>query len=133
MRVLKKSNALSALGVAASVASLATLLLATPASAATAIPNGTQLCVNNYLNTCHYWTTDNAPYVTDMGKDINSSSGTAALQDRISSISIQNAKTLYTWNDNNFQGIQGVFQNNYTWNVLNYPYNDSISSVRTWG
>ncbi|WP_143664545.1 hypothetical protein [Streptomyces sp. NRRL B-24572] len=133
MRILKKSNARSALGVAASAVSLAAFVLATPASAATAVANGTQLCVNNYLNTCHYWTTDNDPYVPDMGKYINSSSGTAALQDRISSISIQNAKTLYTWNDNNFQGIQGVFQNNYTWNVLNYPYNDSISSVRTWG
>ncbi|QNP75475.1 hypothetical protein IAG44_42790 [Streptomyces roseirectus] len=49
-------------------------------------------------------------------------------QDQISSIANYSGSTWCFWTDNNYQGIQGVFQNNYTWNTLSYPYNDSISS-----
>lgn len=131
MRFLNRTKSLAALAVATSALTLAPVALATQASAATAA-SGWSLCRDYNLRNCQYWTADNNPYSPDLGKYDNSSSGTYALQDAISSIQIQGAKTLYTWNDNNFTGVQGVFQNNYTWNTLNYPYNDSISSFRTW-
>ncbi|MFG2134593.1 hypothetical protein ACGFNV_43485 [Streptomyces sp. NPDC048751] len=131
MRYLNRAKSLAATAVITSAVSLAAIALATPASAAPSA-NGWSLCVDNYLNKCDYWTVDNAPYSADLGKLVGSSSGDQRMQDTISSIQISGARTLYTWNDNDFKGIQGVFQNNFTWNVLNYPYNDSISSIRTW-
>ncbi|MGW3498659.1 hypothetical protein [Streptomyces sp. NPDC001020] len=132
MRLLNRAKSLGAMAVIASAVSLASITLATPATAASAA-TGWSLCRDYYLQNCEWWSVGNDPYSADLGKGDNSSSGDYYMQDAISSIQIQGAKTLYTWNDNNFKGIQGVFQNNYTWNVLNYPYNDAISSMRTWG
>ncbi|MGW4165272.1 hypothetical protein [Streptomyces sp. NPDC004788] len=132
MRFLNRTKSLTAVAVATSALTLVPIALAMPASAATAA-SGWSLCRDYNLRNCEFWTVDNAPYSADLGKGDNASSGDYYMQDAISSIQIQGARTLYTWNDNNFTGIQGVFQNNYTWNTLNYPYNDAISSIRTWG
>ncbi|MBD0710930.1 MULTISPECIES: hypothetical protein [unclassified Streptomyces] len=131
MRFPIRSKSLAALAMAASALGVASLALA-PQASATATANGWSLCRDYNLQHCNWWSVGNDPYSPDLGKWENSSSGVEYLQDAISSIQIQNAKTLYTWNDNNFTGIQGVFQNNFTWNTLNYPYNDTISSIRTW-
>lgn len=128
-RTRTRTKSVAALGAALSAAGALTLALAPSAAAAS---NGWELCVDSNLQHCNYWTADNPPRSNDLLKLDTSSSGVENLQDRISSISIHNASTLYTWNDNNYTGIQGEFQNNYTWNTLNYPYNDSISSIRTW-
>ncbi|MEU7019038.1 hypothetical protein ABZ990_00075 [Streptomyces sp. NPDC046203] len=132
MRFLNRATSLAAVAVTTSALTLVPLALVSQASAATSV-GGWSLCRDYDLKNCNWWSVGNDPYSPDLGKGDNSSSGVENLQDKISSIQIQGAKTLYTWNDNNFTGIQGVFQNNYTWNTLNYPYNDSISSIRTWG
>jgi hypothetical protein len=50
--------------------------------------------------------------------------------DKISSIRT-NSFAIQTWNDRNYTGTYGYFAPWYYWSVLNAPYNDSISSMRT--
>ncbi|WP_162625116.1 hypothetical protein [Streptomyces cadmiisoli] len=47
--------------------------------------------------------------------------------DTISSIKT-NEYGLQTWNNANYTGTYGFFDPMFTWSVLNYPYNDAISS-----
>ncbi|MFE2051537.1 peptidase inhibitor family I36 protein [Streptomyces sp. NPDC059459] len=49
--------------------------------------------------------------------------------DAVSSISNYSGRSWCTWTDKYFTGITGVFQNNFTWPTLSYPYQDSASSV----
>ncbi|WP_394427891.1 peptidase inhibitor family I36 protein [Streptomyces sp. SGAir0957] len=110
--------------VGAGLAMAASALIATattPASAAASASN-LKMCLNTYLGgACDY------EYLAfsnlTWGSDGN-------FQDGISSISNYSGKTWCLYTDNNYGGIEGVFQNNYTWNTLSYPYNDSISSGR---
>lgn len=95
---------------------------AVPASAAPAA-NSVKACQNyNLGGACTYLYYPEP----DMGSTLDGN-----FQDSISSISNYTGNTWCFWTDNNYQGIEGVFQNNYTWNTLSYPYNDSISSGKS--
>ncbi len=122
MQLKKKSVA--SVGLALTAAAL-TSFATVPASAAPAAPAAStiKLCADAYnsSNRCTYESSD----VSNM---TYASSGN--FQDTISYIANYTGRTWCFWTDNNYSGIQGVFQNNYTWNTLSYPYNDSISSGR---
>ncbi|MFJ7497285.1 hypothetical protein ACIQZB_40410 [Streptomyces sp. NPDC097727] len=122
MKLKKKVTASAGMALTA-----ATLIAfpAIPASAAQAAPAAStiKLCENYYNSParCTYEFT-NVPNMT-YASDGN-------FNDSISYIENYSGKTWCFWTDANYTGIQGVFQNNYTWNTLSSPYNDSISSGR---
>ncbi|SNX88428.1 hypothetical protein SAMN06272735_8877 [Streptomyces sp. TLI_55] len=119
MRFTKKATA--AVGLTLTAVAL-TAFTAVPASAAPTTST-IKLCEDAYnsSNRCTYEYTD----VPNMAYASNGN-----FQDSISYIQNYSGRTWCLWTDNNYSGIQGVFQNNYTWNTLSYPYNDSISSGR---
>ncbi|MGY0021444.1 hypothetical protein ACVHNB_21100 [Streptomyces sp. YJ-C3] len=122
MKLAKK--VMASVGVAMTAGALIASVTA-PASAAPAAPatSTIKLCQNAYNSggPCDY---EYAPVPNlTYGADGN-------FQDSISYISNYSGRTWCLFTDNNYGGIQGVFQNNYTWGTLSYPYNDSISSGR---
>ncbi|MFC6083996.1 hypothetical protein [Sphaerisporangium aureirubrum] len=96
-------------------------LTAGPAAAAT----GTwKLCDDWNMWTitrdCLTGTDSNPPRVADLR--------TWAYNDAISSIKT-NSVAIEAWTNVNFQGTYGYFAPNSVWNALEYPYDNSISSI----
>ncbi|GAA2345940.1 hypothetical protein OKJ48_09780 [Streptomyces kunmingensis] len=120
MKLAKK--AMASAGIAMTAGALIASVTTTPASAAPAAST-IKLCQDSYnsSNRCDYEYYA-FPNLTN-GSDGN-------FQDSVSYISNYSGRTWCLFTDNNYGGIQGVFQDNYTWNTLSYPYNDSISSGR---
>ncbi|MEV0624137.1 hypothetical protein AB0I81_63260 [Nonomuraea sp. NPDC050404] len=69
---------------------------------------------------CMTGTNSNPPRVPDLR--------TWAYNDAISSIQT-NSVAVEAWTNVNFQGTYGYFAPNSTWNALDYPYDNSISSI----
>ncbi|MGW2220679.1 hypothetical protein ACWCSD_37320 [Nonomuraea sp. NPDC001684] len=69
---------------------------------------------------CLTGTNTNPPRVPDLR--------TWAYNDAISSIKT-NSVAIEAWTNVNFQGTYGYFAPNSVWNALDYPYDNSISSI----
>ncbi|MCZ0983241.1 hypothetical protein O1L60_41080 [Streptomyces diastatochromogenes] len=99
-------------------------LVASSGVTASAAPAGgaIQLCLQSYLSgPCTYesYSVPNMSWASE-----------GNFQDDISSIRNYSGSKWCFWTDNGYSGIKGEFQNNYTWNTLSYPYENSISSGR---
>lgn len=124
MKAIKKLVACA--GAAAAAGALALSLA--PAASAAPQDRYLQFCMDAYLSgPCQWFGGSGVPTIKDMTKDLE---GRYNFQDTISSIQNYSGQTACMWTDNGFKGIQGVFQDNYTWNTLSYPYENSISSMR---
>ncbi|MFE9248891.1 hypothetical protein [Streptomyces sp. NPDC007088] len=123
-------NAIRKLVAGTGAATVAGTLALSLAPAASAAPQDRylQFCANAYLSgPCQWFGGSGVPTIRDMLKDLG---GPYDFQDAISSMQNYSGQTACVWTDNGFKGIQGVFQDNYTWNTLSYPYDNSISSMK---
>ena len=118
-----KRFAKNLIAVTASLTLAAGILGATAQSASAA--TGTwKLCDDWNMWTitrdCLTGTNSNPPRVSDLRS--------WAYNDAISSIKT-NSTAIEAWTDVNFQGVYGYFAPNSVWNALDYPYDNSISSI----
>ncbi|MFF0478828.1 hypothetical protein [Streptomyces sp. NPDC004284] len=118
MNLMKK--VMSGAGLALAAGSL----VASSAATASAVPAGgvIQLCTQSYLGGACTYETSSVPNMSWASE--------GNFQDDISSIRNYSGSKWCFWTDNGYSGIKGEFQNNYTWNTLSYPYENSISSGR---
>ncbi|MEV0848029.1 hypothetical protein AB0J21_19495 [Streptomyces sp. NPDC049954] len=124
MNAIKKLTA----GAGAAVAAGTLALSLAPDASAAPQDRSLEFCTDAYMSGhCQWFGGSGVPTIRDMVKDLESPYN---FQDAISSVQNYSGQTACMWTDNGFKGIQGVFQDNYTWNTLSYPYDNSISSMK---